>query len=90
MRRKTTEIVMSIAAVGLVLLVLISFDSRVRQEFSMRMDAGATAQAQQFGYTAKKLAMVVVQVARDQGLANTPVLIFVFAGSMLLFFMTRT
>jgi hypothetical protein len=33
---------------------------------------------------------VVVQVARDQGLANTPVLVFVFAGSMLLFFMTRT
>ena len=45
MRRKYTEIVMSIAAVGLVLLVLISFDSRVRQEFSLRMDAGAAAQA---------------------------------------------
>ena len=49
MRRKYTEIVMSIAAVGLVLLVLISFDGRVRQEFSLRMDAGAAAQAQAFG-----------------------------------------
>jgi hypothetical protein len=90
MRRKYTEIVMSIAAVGLVLLVLISFDSRVRQELSMRVDSGATAQAQAVGYTASKLAMVVVQAARDKGLANTPVLVFVFAGSMLLFFMTRT
>jgi hypothetical protein len=90
MRRKYTEIVMSIAAVGLVLLVLISFDSRVRQELSARVDSGATAQAQAVGYTVRKLAMVVVQSAREQGLANTPVLVFVFAGSMLLFFMTRT
>lgn len=56
----------------------------------MRVDSGATAQAQAVGYTASKLAMVVVQAARDKGLANTPVLVFVFAGSMLLFFMTRT
>jgi hypothetical protein len=54
------------------------------------MDAGAAAQVQAFGYTASRLAAVVVQAARDQGLANTPVLVFVFAGSMLLFFMTRT
>lgn len=90
MRRKYTEIVMSIAAVAVVLLVLISFDGRVRQEFSLRVDAGAAAQAQAFGSTARRLAGVVVQVARDQGLANTPVLVFVFAGTMLLFFMTRT
>ena len=77
MRRKYTEIVMSIAAAGLVLLVLISFDGRVRQEFSLRVDAGAAAQVQAFGSTARRLAGVVVQVARDQGLANTPVLVFV-------------
>jgi hypothetical protein len=90
MRRKSTEIVMSIAAVGLVLLVLISCDSRVRREFSVRVDSGATAQAQAVGDTARKLLMVVVRSAREQGLANTPALVFVFAGSMLLFFMTRT
>jgi len=90
MRRKYTEIVMSIAAAGLVLLVLISFDGRVRKEFSLRMDAGAAAQAQEFGTTARKLVGIVAQAAKDQGLANTPVLVFVFAGSLLLFFMTRT
>lgn len=90
MRRKSTEIVMSIGAVGLVLLVLISFDGRLHREFSVRLNSGATAQAQEFGDTARKLAGVVVQAAKDQGLAQTPILIFVFAGSMLLFFMTRT
>ena len=90
MRRKYTEIVMSIGAVGLLLLVLISFDDRVRGEFSRRWNAGPTAEVTEFGHTARSLSMVVVQAARDQGLAHTPILIFVFAGSVLLFFMTRT
>jgi hypothetical protein len=90
MRRKSTEIIMSVAAVGFVLLLLILFDGRVRQEFSLRWDSGPTAEVQEVTYTARKLAMVVVQAAKDQGLAHTPILIFVFAGSVLLLFMTRT
>jgi hypothetical protein len=77
MRRKYREIVMSIGAVALLLLVLISFDDRVKR-------------ITEFGQTARKLSMVVVQAAKDQGLAHTPILVFVFAGSVLLFFMTRT
>ena len=90
MRRKSAEIIMSIGAVGFVLLVLISFDGRVRQEFSLRWESGPTAQVQELAYTARKLAMVVVQAAKEQGLAHTPILIFVFAGSVLFLFMTRT
>jgi hypothetical protein len=90
MRRKFTEIAMSIGAVGLLLLVLVSFDDRVRREFSLRWEQGPAVQATEFGYTAKNLAMVVVQAAKDQGLAHTPVLIFVFAGSVLFLFMVRT
>jgi hypothetical protein len=90
MRRKYKEIVMSIGAVGLLLLVLISFDDRVNREFSLRWHAGPSAEVTEFGQTARRLAAVVVQAARDQGLAHTPILIFVFAGSVLLFFMTRT
>src|SRR6476660_4913420 len=66
MRRKITEIVMSIGAVGLLLLVLVSFDDRVRHEFSMRWDRGPAVQATEFGQTAKSLGGVVVQAARDQ------------------------
>jgi hypothetical protein len=90
MRRKLSEIVMSIGAVGLVLLVLVSFDDRVRHEFSLRWDQGPTVQATEFGYTAKNLALVVVQAAKDQGLAHTPILVFVLAGSVLFLFMVRT
>lgn len=90
MRRKSTEIVMSIGAVGLVLLILISFDSHVRQEFSMRWNAGPAVEAQALTYTVRHLVGTVVQSARDQGLAHTPMLDFVFAGSVLFLFMTRT
>ena len=90
MRRKYKEIVMSIGAVGLLLLVLISFDDRVNREFSRRWSAGPSAEVTEFSHTARNLSMVVVQAAKDQGLAHTPILIFVFAGSVLLFFMTRT
>jgi hypothetical protein len=90
MRRKYIEIVMSIGAVGLLLLVLISFDERVNREFSLRWHAGPTAEVTEFSQTARRLSMVVVQAAKEQGLAHTPILIFVFAGSVLLLFMTRT
>jgi hypothetical protein len=90
MRRKYTEVAMSVGAVGLLLLVLISFDSRVRREFTLRWDAGPTAEVAEFGHAARNLSMVVVQAAKDQGLAHTPILLFVFAGSVLFLFMTRT
>jgi hypothetical protein len=89
MRRKYKEIVMSIGAVALLLLVLISFDDRVKREFSRRWSAGPSAEAAEFSRTARNLSMVVVQAAKDQGLAHTPILVFVLAGSVLLFFMTR-
>ena len=90
MRRKYRETVMSIGAVALLLLVLISFDDRVKGEFSLRWSAGPSAEVTEFGQTARKLSMVVVQAAKEQGLAHTPILVFVCAGSVLLFFMTRT
>ena len=90
MRRKYKEFVMSVAAVGLLLLVLISFDDRVKREFSRRWHAGPSAEVTEVSHTARSLSMVVVQAAKDQGLAHTPILVFVFAGSVLLFFMTRT
>jgi len=90
MRRKYKEIVMSVGAVGLLLLVLVSFDERVKREVSRRWHAGPSAEVTEFGHTARQLSTVVVQAARDQGLAHTPILVFVVAGSVLLFFMTRT
>ena len=90
MRRKYKEIVMSVGAVGLLLLVLVSFDERVKREVSRRWHAGPSAEVTEVSHTARNLSMVVVQAAKDQGLAHTPILVFVFAGSVLLFFMTRT
>jgi hypothetical protein len=90
MRRKLSEIVMSIGAVGLLLLVLISFDSRVREEFSLRWTAGPTAEMTAAGQTAHQLATVIAQSAHEQSRTHTVMLLFVFGAGVLVLFMVRT
>jgi hypothetical protein len=90
MRRKFGEIVMSVGAVGLLLLVLISFDNRVREELSLRWSAGPTAELAMAGRHARQLTSVIAQAAHDQSMAHMPMLLFVFAGAVLLLFMVRT
>ena len=90
MRRKLSEIVMSIGAVGLLLLVLISFDSRVREQFSLRWTAGSTAELTAAGQTAHQLAAVIAQSARDQSREHTTMMLFVFGAGVLVLFMVRT
>jgi hypothetical protein len=90
MRRKLVEVVMSIGAVGLLLLVLISFDDRVREEVSLSWRAGLTTELALASQHARQLASVIARSARDQGLGHTPILVFVFAATVLVLFMVRT
>jgi hypothetical protein len=90
MRRRLNEIVMSIGAVGLLLLVLISFDSRVREEFSLRWTAGPTAELTAAGQTVRQLTAVMALAAKDQSRTHTVMLLFVFGAGVLVLFMVRT
>ena len=90
MRRKLSEIVMSIGAVGLLLLVLISFDSRVREQFSLRWTAGPTAELAAAGQTARQLTAVMALAAREQSREHTVMLLFVVGAGVLVLFMVRT
>jgi hypothetical protein len=90
MRRKLGEIVLSIGAVGLLLVVLISFDDRVREEVSLSWRAGLTTELAMASQHARQLGSVIARSAHDQGLAQTPILIFVFAATVLVLFMVRT
>ena len=90
MRRKFVEIGMSIGAVGLLLLVLISFDSRVRQEFSQHWEAGPTVGLAMAGERARHVIVVVAQAAHDQGMANKQILLMLVAATVLVLFMVKT
>jgi hypothetical protein len=89
MRRRIVEIVMSIGAVGLILLVLISYDTRVREEASRRWELGPTAQLASAGQQVTHMGTAVAQAAKGVGLAGTPVLLFIFGAGVLVLFMVK-
>ena len=90
MRRKLVEIVMSVGAVGIILLVLISFDPRMRQEFSQRWDSGPTVGLASAGQQARSAAVVTGLAIREQGKAHTQIVMMLAAAGVLVFFMVKT
>ncbi len=90
MRRAFGEALMSAATVAFLLLVLVSFDDRVRTEFSTRFVAHPTEQIAAAGHQARTITTVIAAAARDQSLAHAPLLIFTLAATVLVLFMLRT
>jgi hypothetical protein len=72
-----TESATSAAAVIVLMLALVSFDGRVREQLEVRPQI-------------TDLAATIVQAVRDQSLAHAPLVIFVFAAVVLVTFMLRT
>jgi hypothetical protein len=90
MRRALREALMSAATVALVLLVLVSFDDRVRSEIGVRFGGNPTHQLSAAGQQAQTLTAVITDAARDQSVAHAPLLIFAVASTVLVLFMLRT
>jgi hypothetical protein len=92
-RRVIGDALMSGAALGLILLVLIAVDDRVRDQFSIRFRnprPAATADLERAGARAGDLVRVISDAARQQALEHAPLLLFAFAGTVLVLFMIRT
>ena len=83
MRRKFVEIGMSIGAVGVLLLILISFDSRVRAEFSQHWDAGPTAEMATAGQQARRVTVVAAMAIHEQGTAHKQIVMMLVAATVL-------
>jgi hypothetical protein len=90
MRRAYREVLMSVGAVGIIVLTLTAFDDRVRDQVSLRVMAHPAAQAATVGYQVRDLTSVIVQAARDQSFGHGPLLIFALVSAVLLLFMLRT
>ena len=90
MRRRFVEIGMSIAALGIILLVLISCDSRVRDEFSLRWQSGPTVEAASAGQQARRVAVVAALAIREQGETHKQIVMMLVAATVLVLFMVKT
>jgi hypothetical protein len=79
----------SIGALALLLIVLVSMDQRVRG--LLALDSGRpSAEVVAAGWRARQVAFTILEVVRDQSLDHAPLMIFVLAATVLTLFMLRT
>lgn len=90
MRSPFGQAILSIAAVGVLLLSLVAFDDRVREQLSLRFSARPSAQLTTAGTQLRDMTSVVIEAARDQSIEHAPMMIFVLAATVLVLFMLRT
>jgi hypothetical protein len=81
---------MSAGTVVILLLILIAFDDRVRDQFSRRVVAHPSVELASVTRQVRDLTGVIASAARDQGLGHAPLLIFALAAAVLVLFMLRT
>ena len=90
-RRAVNDTLISVTALVALVVILASFDDRLRAQISLRIAPGqASAQVADAGATVRSLAAVVMDAVRDQSIDHAPLVIFVLAASVLMLFMLRT
>jgi hypothetical protein len=90
MRRQLREVVLSVGAVVLLLLLLTAMDDRVRDQVSLRVVAHPSVELASAGRQARDLTTVISEAARYQTIGHAPLLIFTLAAAVLMLFMLRT
>jgi len=90
-KRAIGDAVMSVGALCVLFVLLVSFNAPLREEVSRRIGAGRpTVQAANMGATVRNVASVLFVAARDQSIEHAPLVIFVMAAIVLFMFMLRT
>ena len=90
MRRAHVETLMSIGAVAIVLLTLVTFDARVRGQVSLWLSTPPAAQVADATSRLRSYTRVVTETARALSAEQTTLLFFVLASGVVFVFMLRT
>jgi hypothetical protein len=92
MRRslRIREALMSAGTVVVLLLILIAFDDRVRDQISRPVAAHRSTELASAGQQLRDLTSVIGTAARDQSINHAPLLLFSLAAVVLVLFMVRT
>jgi hypothetical protein len=90
-KRPISDALISIGALTMLLVVLVSVDERVRQQVSLRFSSDtAQSQLRDAGVQVHDLVTVIASAARYQSIEHAPMMMFVLAGTVLFVFMIRT
>jgi len=90
MRRPLGDALLSIGALAILLVALVSVDGRVREQVSVWVSAGPSIDLAAAGDQVRDLTGVIFEAARDQSIEHAPLMIFALAAIVLVLFMLRT
>jgi|RhiMetdeSRZDD1v2_1073273.scaffolds.fasta_scaffold60234_5 hypothetical protein len=90
MRRRLNDAVISIIALSVLLLMLMSVDPRLREQVQTTINTPPTSTIRSVTHDVRDMSKVVVRAAEDHSLANGPMVIFGIAATVLVVFMLRT
>jgi hypothetical protein len=89
MRGRIGDVLLSIGALAVLLLALVSVDDRVREQVALRLAARPSTELAAAGAQMRDMTAVVLNAVRDQSLEHAPLMIFVLAATVLVLFMLR-
>ena len=90
MGRAVNDVVMTAGGALVLVVALVVFDDRVREQVSLRLEARPAEQFANAGHQLRNMTDVVLQAAHDQSIEHAPLVIFTLAAMVLVLFMLRT
>jgi hypothetical protein len=90
MRRVFGDAMISLCAVLLLLLMLVTIDPRVREQLSGAWGPTSSPAYTTISSQVREITSVVLSAARDHSIDNAPLMIFALAATVLVLFMLRT
>jgi hypothetical protein len=87
--RAWNDVLISMGAIGLVLVVLIAFDSRLREQVAERVDRAQPTNLVDTGHQMREMVRFAFQVVKAECQQHTTMVVFVTAATVLTLFMVR-
>ena len=90
MRRAISDGMMTVGGVLVLLVALVAFDERVREQVLLQLSSRPTVALASASGRFNDMASVLLASAHQQSLAHAPLVFFTIAGIVLVLFMLRT
>ena len=90
MRRAISDAMMTAGGALVVVIALVAFDDRVREQVSLQLSSRPSDLMTDAGRRLHDVASVLIASAHQQSLAHAPLMFFTLAGIVLVLFMLRT
>jgi hypothetical protein len=90
MRRVFGDAMISLCALLLLLLMLVTIDPRVREQVSTVWMSPGSSVVSSVSHQMRQMSSIVVGAARDHSIDQAPLMLFALAATVLVLFMLRT